>query len=151
LARPQERAGETETSHIIGGIHGRHETGHAVARGRGGWRRRIGGSGSDRCDACARRNPKALKAAGDLVFNGGVGAYRGSAIAISFGTRQWAAGCNAFPGWWAAATFSKPQPRYACRPKKGARGKFLCNLPGVEKRRIKEQVICLGKAAESHD
>jgi lysozyme len=89
------------------------------------------------------RHHGAMMAVGDLTFNGGIGAYKGSPIAAYINAGEFIKACNAFPTWYTGATYSKRQPKLKCIPHKKKPGKFLCELPGLVKRRLNEQKICL--------
>lgn len=89
------------------------------------------------------QNQSALKAAGDLTFNGGIGSYVHSPIRKYFDKGKWVEGCNAFVGWWDTASSSKPLRNTQCTYQKD-RKKWSCRLPGLVSRRIGEKNICLG-------
>lgn len=89
-------------------------------------------------------NVNALKASGDFAFNAGEGWYAKSPMAAHFAKGEWAAGCNAFPGFITLYRAPKAVPGQNCRTVKGV---LYCEARGLVARRLKEQAICLGKAA----
>jgi lysozyme len=87
-------------------------------------------------------NQHVAMAVGHLVYNGGVGSYRGSPIAVKVAANDWVGACNAFPGWWENGTFATPQKNTSCKPHPKKPGLYLCKIPGLVQRRLHEKQIC---------
>ena len=86
--------------------------------------------------------PNGLQAAGDFAFNTGVGAWRNSPMAKYAKQRSWPAMCEAFKSYYTGATYPRLQPKLKCKPKISQPGKYVCELPGLVKRRLNESKMC---------
>lgn len=89
------------------------------------------------------KNTNALKAAGDFTFNAGIGSYKRSPMAAYFAKEDWVNGCNAFVNYYNNGSYLSRQPGMKCKFSE-AKNKWLCELPGLTRRRLGEKKICLG-------
>jgi len=89
------------------------------------------------------QNQNAIRASGDFTLNAGIGSWKGSPMRTYFGEGEWTKGCNAFSGYFVGGTYTRAQKGMTCHPHPSKPGKWLCDLPGLVKRREAEKDLCL--------
>jgi lysozyme len=88
------------------------------------------------------QNQHALMAASDFTFNAGLGAWKKSPMASYFDRMDWAGGCQAFQHYYTGVTLAKPKSNLMWQPSVHKPGKWVCELPGLVTRRLKESHLC---------